>query len=96
MLIVSAIMPIKAECAEAFVAAAKACAEQTRLEAGNISYTVCSNSEDPCQFITMEEWENAEVEAAHMQSVHLKAFIGEIRGYLGGVPTMRRYEVTKN
>lgn len=94
MLIVSAVMPIKPEFLEAFSAAAKACAEQTRRETGNISYTVCSNSEDPCQFITFEEWETAGAEAAHMQSAHLKDFIGEIRTYLGGAPTMRRYEVT--
>ena len=96
MLIVSAVMPVKPAFVEAFSIAAKVCAEQTRREAGNISYTICRNSEDSCQFITFEEWENADAEAAHMQSTHLKNFIGEIRTYLGGAPTMRRYEVTGN
>ncbi len=95
MIVVSAVMPIQIQEREAFIRAASACADGTRKEAGNISYTVCESVEEPGVFITVEEWEDSEAEEAHMQSGHLKTFIGTIRGYLAGAPNMKRYESTR-
>ena len=95
MLIVSAVIPVQPEKWADFIAAAKACAEATRQETGNLSYTILSDITNSNVYVTFEEWETPEAEAAHMQTGHLKAFIGEIRSYLAGPPAMRRYNAQK-
>lgn len=95
MLIVSATMPVQPEKREAFISAATTCAQATCKETGNLSYAVLADMTADNTFVTFEEWETPEAEAAHMQTDHLKAFIGEIRTYLAGAPAIRRYEVQK-
>ena len=95
MLIVPAVMPGQPENWANLSTPAKTCAEATRQETGNLSYTILSDITNSNVYVTFEEWETPEAEAAHMQTSHLKAFIGEIRSYLAGPPAMRRYNAQK-
>lgn len=82
MLIVFAKATVKDGAAGKFTAAAENVVKKTREEAGNISYTLLTDSYDECKFTVLEEWESKDALDAHMQTDHFKAFVADIQNLL--------------
>ncbi len=50
-------------------------AEKTRLEEGNISYTIYQSESDPCELILHEHYVDAAAAEAHKQSEHYQRIV---------------------
>lgn len=61
-----------------FMAQANLVIESTRKEAGNISYNLYQNPENPSSFLFYEEYTDQEAIAAHGSSAHFNAFAAAI------------------
>jgi quinol monooxygenase YgiN len=71
---VVATLTIKPETRAEFIAAATACIEGTRKEAGNIAYDLHESVTDPAKMVFVEQWENAEALVPHRGQEHMKTF----------------------
>ena len=74
MIYVVATLTVKPETRAEFIAAATACIEGTRKEAGNIAYDLHESVTDPAKMVFVEQWENAEALVPHRSAEHMKAF----------------------
>jgi len=74
MIYVIATLTIKPETRAEFIAAAIACATETRKEPGNIAYDLHESVTDPAKMVFIEQWENAEALVPHRTAAHMKAF----------------------
>ncbi len=70
------------------VAVLEELAKQTRQEAGALQYGFYRNQEDPNIILSFEEWQDAEVEAAHWKTPHLTSAIKKFKDILDGEPTI--------
>ena len=66
---------IRPERREAFLAAAKACVEETRREAGCLRYDMHESVSEPNCFVFVEEWTSKEAIDAHFERPHTIAFL---------------------
>lgn len=82
MILVAAHLTAKEGNREALVNACKKCIEETRKEAGNISYTMLLSDEDSNKAMIFEEWESQEVLDAHMKTPHFTELGDLISPYL--------------
>jgi quinol monooxygenase YgiN len=75
------------------VRAATQMQEETRREAGCISYTFSADLAEPGLFRLFEEWESPEALAAHFRAPHMARFQAAVAGL--GVREMKvqRYEI---
>ena len=85
MIVVIADVILKEGTESDFVSAAQACIESTRLEEGNISYKLFSDTENGSQYSFVEEWTSQEALNAHMKTPHFIEF-GKSIGDLLGAP----------
>lgn len=53
--------------------------DRTREEAGNISYTLYEDTENPGQFVLIEEWSDSESLQAHFQTQHFTTIVPQIQ-----------------
>lgn len=74
MIIVVAKARVKAGKSQLFVQAAQDCIRNTRKETGNRSYTLTTDTDDPQQFIFLEEWEHEDALKQHTQTSHFLEF----------------------
>ena len=63
-------------------------AKQTHQEAGALQYGFYRNQEDPNIILSFEEWQDADVEAAHWQTPHLTSAVEKFKDILDGEPTI--------
>ncbi len=70
------------------VAVLEELAKQTRQEAGALQYGFYRNQEDPNIILSFEEWQDADVEAAHWKTPHLTSAIKKFKDILDGEPTI--------
>lgn len=94
MIVVAGSVRINPEQRDAAVRAALAMAEATRREPGCRAYRFSADLADPALFYIHEEWESAEALAAHFATAHLAAFNRQIPTFLGGPPSITRFEVS--
>ena len=52
--------------------------EETRKEAGNISYTLYADTEHNGEFVLIEEWQDRESLEAHFQTAHFTTIVPKI------------------
>ncbi len=52
--------------------------DETRKEAGNISYTLYADTENAGEFVLIEEWKDREILAAHFRTAHFTTIVPEI------------------
>jgi quinol monooxygenase YgiN len=71
---VVATLTIKPETRAEFIAAATACIQESRKEAGNIAYDLHESVTDPSKMVFVEQWENAGALVPHRTADHMKAF----------------------
>ncbi|MDR2938697.1 MAG: antibiotic biosynthesis monooxygenase [Clostridiales bacterium] len=72
MLIVVANIFVKEGKAEEFIERAGDCINKTRLEDGNILYSLLVDSEDPCKMSFLEKWADKASLNKHMEQGHFK------------------------
>jgi quinol monooxygenase YgiN len=54
--------------------------DETRKEAGNVSYELHQDTQNPLKYIILEVWKSQEAIDIHNESVHFKAFVAAIEG----------------
>jgi quinol monooxygenase YgiN len=93
MLVIAGTISIDPEKREAAIGAAVEMMEETRKEAGCISYTFSADLSEPGDFRIFEEWESQEALDAHFKAPHMARFQGAMGGF--GVRGMKvqRYEI---
>lgn len=89
-------VPILNEKAAAFEEMVKPLIENSRREAGNISYDIYPDVLHPNWYIILETWKSDEALEAHNQTPHYLAFAGSINEYLAGSLTLHRIEPQEN
>jgi len=70
MVIVHVHVHVKAECVEDFRSATVENAECSITEAGVARFDVLQRTEDPCRFVLVEVYRNAEAPGQHKQTAH--------------------------
>ncbi|HAA15440.1 MAG TPA: antibiotic biosynthesis monooxygenase [Cytophagales bacterium] len=60
-------------------------------EVGCISYTYLQSSEDETLFTSLEVWQNAEAEAAHWETDHLKKLLSQLPTVMDGEAEVTKY-----
>lgn len=80
---------------EPAIAAAREMMEETRKEAGCISYTFSADLHDPGRFRIFEEWQDDAALGAHFESPHMARFQQAMGGFGIREMAVQRYEVSK-
>lgn len=93
MLIVAAYAAVKNGMGKEFQDVARDCVAKTRQEAGNISYTLLANTEDPNRFTFFEEWKSQADLDAHGKTAHFQAFAKGIENLLAQPLEIKIYAV---
>lgn len=70
MLILHVSIHVKPECVDAFIAAVKENARNSRLEPGILRFDVAQQSDDPTRFMLYEVYKSSDDHAAHRQTAH--------------------------
>ena len=94
MIIVHAFIEVKDGAAQEFINAAGKCVEATRKEAGNVYYTLYTDSANPLEFVVVEEWESKPALDAHMQTPHFAEFGKKIEKLLARPTDIKVYEAS--
>jgi len=85
--------PVRPEHAERWIEIVAPFTEATRSEPGNLWFEWSRSVEDPDEYVLLEAFRDAEAGAAHVQSAHFAAAIGELPTYLARVPDIVNVEV---
>lgn len=75
MVIVIARVMVRPDRRDDFLAAARNCVAETRLEAGNIAYDFFESATEPNRFVFVERWKSHEANKAHLQSGHVQTLL---------------------
>ncbi|NDV95806.1 antibiotic biosynthesis monooxygenase [Dysgonomonas sp. 521] len=54
--------------------------DETRKEAGNVSYDLHQDTKDPLKYTILEVWKSQDAIAEHNESAHFKAFVAAVEG----------------
>ena len=66
-------------------------AEQSRREAGCLSYEVLYGEEDPNEVITVERWKDAPAIDAHFATPYVKDLFARVPGLVAQPPEVKKY-----
>ncbi|GAA2178448.1 putative quinol monooxygenase [Brooklawnia cerclae] len=88
----NALITVKPEFRESYLALARTMIEKSRAEEGNISYTLYENIEAPSSFVFVEEWVDvAAIEEVHNVSAHFIEFRKQNKEMLERETVVKRY-----
>jgi quinol monooxygenase YgiN len=93
MIVIAGTIPIKPEHREEAKQLAIWMAEETRKEAGCLTYCFYSDLADPNTFFIFEEWESDEALGRHFQTEHMKKFQQQAPKLLAGKVSAKKYAV---
>jgi len=54
--------------------------DETRKEAGNVSYDLHQDTKDPLKYTILEVWKSQDAINEHNESAHFKAFVAAVEG----------------
>lgn len=54
--------------------------DETRKEAGNVSYDLHQDTKNPLKYTILEVWKSQAAIAEHNESAHFKAFVAAVEG----------------
>jgi len=74
MLVVHVQVHVKAESVDAFIAATRENARNSRREPGIARFDVAQQADDPTRFVLVEIYQNAQAPAAHKETAHYQAW----------------------
>lgn len=63
----------------------------SRREEGCPGYELFLNEDDPCEFVTVEQWRDQAAADAHLNSAHVASVIGRASGLLAQTPLIHRF-----
>jgi len=86
MVSIIAILPIKAEKMDEFLAASKDLLAGVGQEEGNLLYTINRTKKDSNVVVIMERYKDQAAVAAHSGADYFKAFSSKIPGFLSAAP----------
>ena len=93
MIVIAGSVRVRPEKRDDAVRAAVAMAEETRAEAGCVSYRFYSDLVDPALFFVFEEWQDEAALARHFASEHMKEFRRVLPEIVAGPAAIKRYAV---
>ena len=96
MHIITARIPVKVECREAFLEASKAILAGTRAEAGCLFYTLFEDPHQAGSFLFHEEWEGRKAIEAHFLEPHFLSFREATADMLVEDPAITIHEVASS
>ncbi|MGK7890443.1 MAG: putative quinol monooxygenase [Leptolyngbyaceae cyanobacterium] len=67
-------------------------AQQSRQESGCLEYHFYQSTTVPTQFTSFEQWRDAQSEAAHWQTAHVREAIAAFPDLLDGEATITQYQ----
>jgi (4S)-4-hydroxy-5-phosphonooxypentane-2,3-dione isomerase len=73
---------VKPESVDAFIAASRENARQSRLESGIARFEVYQQKDDPTRFVFLEAFLTPEAPAAHRESAHYKIWRDTVAGMM--------------
>ena len=65
----------------------------TRTEDGCVSYQLCQNRSDPCDFVFVEAWTSDAAIDSHMTTSHVQRALGQAQSLLATAPDIRSYSI---
>lgn len=74
MLLVAVHVQVKPECVEAFAAATKVNALNSRKEPGVAQFDVCQMADEPTRFLLVEAYRRPEDQLSHRETAHYKTW----------------------
>jgi quinol monooxygenase YgiN len=86
--VVTALVKVRPEAREEALAGLTAGIEATHAEAGNITYALHEDRNQPAHFVIIEKWESPEALQAHGEEPHLKAMFATLGPLLAEPPTI--------
>jgi quinol monooxygenase YgiN len=86
MVSIIAILPIKAEKMDEFLAASKDLVAGVGKEEGNLLYTLNRTKKDPNIVVIMERYKDQAAVTAHSSTDYFKAFSAKVPGFLSAAP----------
>ncbi|CAM3846190.1 putative quinol monooxygenase [Mesobacillus zeae] len=95
MVIIHAHIDVKEEFRSDFLQLARMVMQGSKAEEGNISYQLYEDTDNPAQFVILEEWKDLRSIKHHEEAPHFKAFIEESCEMLSRKPVIKRYEVSQ-
>ncbi|GGF93139.1 putative quinol monooxygenase [Paenibacillus abyssi] len=94
MIVVTAIIKIKEEKRNEFLAGVQDLITSSQEEKGCISYRMYEDTEIRNAFLFLEEWESQEILDLHHQEPHFKAFSETLDDFLAAAPEVKVHEVS--
>ncbi|PWK13339.1 putative quinol monooxygenase [Tumebacillus permanentifrigoris] len=96
MIIIHAYLTVNPSQREEFLEKAKRVVTGTQAEAGNISYQLYEDAEQPNTFVILEKWQDQAAVAHHQQTAHFIQFNQDAAGLLAGPAQVEFYHVADN
>ncbi|HEV8714071.1 MAG TPA: putative quinol monooxygenase [Candidatus Binatia bacterium] len=93
MIVIAGTIPIKADQRDEARKLVLRMAEETRKEAGCLTYSFYADLADPNTFFIFEEWESDEALGRHFQTEHMKKFQQQAPQLLAGKVNAKKYAV---
>lgn len=91
MLIIHAHLQVKPEQEQAFLDASKQLIEDSRVEAGNISYDLKKSTDQDNHYTMVEIWKNMGAIETHNESEHFKAFVAQAQTFMAAPMDVQVY-----
>lgn len=80
-----AVITVKATYQEELESVFRTVVDETRKEAGNTSYDLHQDTNNPLKYTILEVWKSQEAIDLHNESAHFKAFVAAIEGKIDGL-----------
>jgi quinol monooxygenase YgiN len=77
----------------ALIEIAQRVAAASRAEEGCAEYRVYEDTEQPNEFVFVEEWDSEEALQRHFATGHIAEFMGAIRGAIVGAPDVKFHQI---
>lgn len=84
---------IKAGKLEDLIEVAIPLVEGSRNEAGNISYALNQNTQNPNEICFIEEWKDQKAIDIHNETIHFKTAVAKLGGLLDGGLDIKLYQI---
>ncbi len=87
-IVVIARIKTRLEARDTWIAAARTCIEETRREAGCLSYDMHESVTEPGSFVFVEQWQDRAALDFHMSTPHLKTVVAAVMSCLAEAPSI--------
>ena len=96
MIVVVGRVKTDAEKREELIRVAQKVASASRAEGGCVRYGIFEDTENPNEFVFVEEWEGDEALQQHFRTGHIAEFMGAIPGAIVGAPDVKFHTVASS